>query len=190
MALIESSVSTSDDSFRSNRDGMLALIERVHRYQRRTVETSARARARYEKRGQLLPRERLALLLDTGSAFLELSTLCGLGYDTPDLEKSVSGGGVITGLGFVSGIRCAIDVSDSGIDAGAVQPFGLEKQMRVQEIALTHRLPYVQLVESAGANLMQYQVGDSLRGGGLRRKNPGQAADTSATESSATRAER
>ena len=117
----------------------------------------------------MLPRERLSLLLDPGTPFLELSTLAGLGLDNPDQEKSVPGGGVIAGIGFVSGIRCMVLASDSGIDAGALQPMGLDKILRVQELALENKLPYVQLVESAGANLMAYRVEDFIRGGGTFR---------------------
>ena len=148
---------------------MLALIERVQTYRRRAIGKSAASRERFEKRGQLLPRERVALLLDYGTPFLELSPLAGLGLDTPDLEKSVPGGGVISGIGFVSGVRCMVSASDSGIDAGALQPMGLDKQLRVQELALENKLPFVQLVESAGANLMTYRVEDFVRGGGLFR---------------------
>ena len=169
MARIESSLSLRDDSFQSNRAGMLALLERVRLFERRTVEKSAASRERFEKRGQLLPRERLALLLDPGAPFIELSSLAGLGLDNPDLEKSVPGGGVIGGIGVVSGIRCMINVSDSGIDAGALQPMGLDKQLRIQEIAIENQLPYVQLVESAGANLMAYRVEEFVRGGNLFR---------------------
>ena len=108
-------------------------------------------RRRLEEGGKLLPRERLSLLLDPGTPFLELSSLAGLGLDNQDLDKSVPGGGVIAGIGTVSGMHCMINASDSGIDAGALQPMGLDKQLRVQEIALENKLPYVQLVESAGA---------------------------------------
>ena len=169
MARIESSLSPSSEAFIGNRKGMLALIERVRTYQRRTIEKSAASRARFEKRGQLLPRERLSLLLDPGTPFLELSQLAGLGLDNPDLDKSVPGGGVIAGIGIVSGIRCMINASDSGIDAGALQPMGLDKQLRIQELALENKLPYVQLVESAGANLMAYRVEEFVRGGNLFR---------------------
>jgi geranyl-CoA carboxylase beta subunit len=169
MAQIESNLSSSGEAFRAHRDGMLALIERVRTYQRRAVEKSAESRARFEKRGQLLPRERLSLLLDPGTSFLELSPLAGLGLDSPDLDKSVPGGGVIAGIGIVSGVRCMINASDSGIDAGALQPMGLDKQLRIQELALENKLPYVQLVESAGANLMAYRVEEFVRGGNLFR---------------------
>jgi geranyl-CoA carboxylase beta subunit len=169
MALIESNLSPSSAAFAAQRDGMLALIERVRSCEKRAVEKSAASRERFEKRGQLLPRERLSLLLDPGTPFLELSTLAGLGLDNPDLDKSVPGGGVIAGIGYVSGIRCMINASDSGIDAGALQPMGLDKQLRIQELALENKLPYVQLVESAGANLMAYRVEEFVRGGGLFR---------------------
>ncbi|PUE11883.1 acetyl-CoA carboxylase carboxyltransferase subunit [Limnohabitans sp. T6-5] len=165
MAHIESTVSVSSPAFVANREQMLALLAQVRAYEQRTHTKSAASRERFEKRQQLLPRERLALLLDPGAPFLELSTLAGLGLDTPDLARSVPGGGVIAGIGFVSGIRCMVLASDSGIDAGALQPMGLDKLLRVQEIALDNKLPYVQLVESAGANLMTYRVEDFVRGG-------------------------
>jgi geranyl-CoA carboxylase beta subunit len=169
MATIESTISTGSEAFKANREGMRALIERVRGYEQRSVATSARSRERFEKRGQLLPRERLSLLLDPGTPFLEISSLAGLGLDNPDLEKSVPGGGVIAGIGWVSGVRVMVNASDSGIDAGALQPMGIPKQLRIQELALENKLPYVQLVESAGANLMTYKVEEFITGGTLFR---------------------
>ena len=148
---------------------MLELLSRLRMLEQRTRDASAASKARFEKRGQLLPRERLALLLDPGSSFLELCTLTGYRMDTADGDKSVPGGGVIAGIGYVSGTRCMVAVSDSGIDAGALQPRGLDKQLRVQEVALENKLPYVQLLESAGANLMAYRVEEFVRGGNLFR---------------------
>ena len=169
MAKILSSVSPASETFRANRQGMLDLLGQLEEIEARTRAASERSRARFEKRHQLLPRDRVALLLDPGRPFVELSKLAGYGLDQPDLEKSVPGGGVIAGIGYVSGVRCMISASDSGIAAGALQPMGLEKQLRVQEIALENKLPYVQLVESAGANLMAYRVEDFIRGGSLFR---------------------
>ena len=169
MAVIESTISTSSESFQANRDGMLALIERVRTVEKRTIAASAKSRERFEKRGQLLPRDRLALLLDPGAPFLELCTLAGFGMDKADPEKSVPGGGIVAGIGVVSGIRCMVSASDSGIDAGALQPMGLDKALRVQELVLANKLPFIQLVESAGANLMQYRVEDFVRGGSTFR---------------------
>src|SRR3989440_8180657 len=169
MALIESTIAPHNDAYKANRDGMLALISRMRSLEERTRAASAAAKDRFHKRGQLLPRERVALVLDPGSPFIELSTLTGYMFDIPDLEKSVPGGGVIAGIGFVSGVRCMVSANDSGIDAGALQPFGLDKTLRVQELALENKLPYVQLVESAGANLLRYRVEDFIRGGNIFR---------------------
>ncbi len=169
MTPIESTVSAASEAFQANRQHMLALLGRVQAAEQRARDASAAARARFERRGQLLPRERLALLLDPDAPFLELCTLAGLGLDTDDLERSVPGGGLIAGIGFVSGVRCMVLASDSGIDAGALQPMGLDKLLRVQELALENRLPYLQLVESAGANLLSYRVEDFIRGGSTFR---------------------
>ncbi|RJF95457.1 acyl-CoA carboxylase subunit beta [Noviherbaspirillum saxi] len=169
MAIIETNISTSSETFQSSRDGMLSLLGKVRKLEERTRRASAASKSRFEKRAQLLPRERLSLLLDHGTPFLELSTLTGYCMDNTDPDKSVPGGGVIAGIGYVSGVRCMISASDSGIDAGALQPKGLDKQLRVQELALENKLPYIQLVESAGANLMAYRVEEFVRGGNLFR---------------------
>ena len=169
MPQIESTIALSSPSFAVNRTHMLALLDKVRQSEQRARDKSALSRERFEKRQQLLPRERLALLLDAGAPFLELCTLAGFGLDTPDPDKSVPGGGVIAGIGYVSGVRCMVMASDSGIDAGALQPKGLDKLLRVQELTLENKLPYVQLVESAGANLMTYKVEDFVRGGSTFR---------------------
>ena len=169
MAAIESNISPSSDTFQANREAMLGLLSRVRELEERTRRASAKSAEKFEKRGQLLPRQRVALLLDHGAPFLELSTLAGYCLDKPDPGQSVPGGGLICGIGYVAGVRCMINASDSGIDAGALQPKGLDKVLRVQEIALENKLPYIQLVESAGANLMTYRVEEFVRGGNLFR---------------------
>src|SRR5712672_1109272 len=169
MAIIESTIVPSSDAFKANRTGMLALISRMRGLEQRARAASAAAKDRFHKRGQLLPRERVALVLDPGSPFIELSTLAGYMFDVPDADRSVAGGGVIAGIGYVSGVRCMVSANDSGIDAGALQPYGLDKTLRVQELALENKLPYVQLVESAGANLLRYRVEDFVRGGNIFR---------------------
>jgi geranyl-CoA carboxylase beta subunit len=169
MSVIESTIFPASDAFKANRDGMLAMIARIRALEERTRAASAAAKERFHKRGQLLPRERVGLVLDPGTPFLELCTLTGYMFDVNDAAKSVPGGGLIAGIGFVSGIRCMVSANDSGIDAGALQPYGLDKTIRVQEIALENKLPYVQLVESAGANLLKYRVEDFVRGGNIFR---------------------
>lgn len=151
------------------REAMLARIAQLRALEDRAAQASARSKPVFEKRGQLLPRERLGLLLDPGAPFLPLCSLAGFLQDTKDPEKSVPGGGMVAGIGFISGVRCMVVASDSGIEAGAIQPRGLEKILRVQEMALENRLPFVHLVESAGANLTKYQVEGFVLGGGLFR---------------------
>lgn len=169
MTILESSLSAAGDEYQRNRHAALESLEALRAIERRVRDASSSCRERFERRHQLLPRERLALLLDSESPFLELSTLAGYRLDKDDPETSVPGGGVITGIGSVAGVRCVVNVSDSGIDAGALQPMGLDKQLRAQQIALDNRLPFVQLVESAGANLLEYRVEDFIRGGALFR---------------------
>ncbi|MBL8943899.1 MAG: acyl-CoA carboxylase subunit beta, partial [Myxococcales bacterium] len=125
---------------------------------------SARQAAKFAKRGQLLPRDRVAAVLDRGAPFLELSTLAGYKMHDDDGAGDIAGGGNIAGIGFVAGKRCLISASDSAIKGGAVSPMGLRKSLRAQEIATLHRLPCLSLVESAGANLL-YQSELFVEGG-------------------------
>ena len=95
MAILESTIAPSSDAYKANRAGMLALISRMRTLEERTRAASAAAKDRFHKRGQLLPRERVALVLDPGAPFIELSTLAGYMFDVPDADKSVPGGGLI-----------------------------------------------------------------------------------------------
>ena len=151
------------------RTALAARLDALRALEDRAAAASARSLPQFDKRGQLLPRQRVALLLDVGAPWLPLCTLAGYLQDVKDPAKSVPGGGMIAGIGFVSGVRCMVVASDSGIEAGAIQPMGLEKILRVQEIALRERLPFVHLVESAGANLMRYRVEGFVHGGMLFR---------------------
>ena len=151
------------------REAMLARIAQLRALEERAAAASARSKPVFDKRGQLLPRERVALLLDAGAPYLPLCSLAGFMQDTKDPAESVPGGGIVAGIGFVSGVRCMVVASDSGIDAGAIQPMGLDKILRVQELALQNKLPFIHLVESAGANLMRYRVEGFVHGGALFR---------------------
>ena len=154
---------------RQRRESMLQRVAQLRALERRAAARSGEARAQFERRGQLLPRERVGLLLDAGRPFLPLCTLAGYLQDEADPAASVPGGGLLAGIGFVSGVRCMVVASDSGIAAGALQPMGLEKMLRMQEIALAHRLPFVHLLESAGADLVRYRVEEFVRAGALLR---------------------
>jgi geranyl-CoA carboxylase beta subunit len=169
MPRLDSRVDPGGAAFAQRRDGMLALVARLRDHEARTVAASARAKPLFDARDQLLPRERVARLLDAGAPWLELSTIAGLGMDGRDDATSVPGAGVICGIGFVGGVRCVVNASDSGIAAGAIQSMGRQKILRAQEIALQNRLPYLQLIESAGANLLEYQVDGFIEGGRIFR---------------------
>lgn len=165
MPVIESRIDPTGASFAQRRAGMLEQVARMRALEARTAAASARSQPLFERRGQLLPRERVARLLDPGAPWLELSSLAGWLCDDPDPQTSVPGGGMINGIGTIGGTRCVVTASDAGIDAGAIQHMGREKLLRSQEIALENRLPFVQLIESAGANLLKYQVEGFVHGG-------------------------
>jgi geranyl-CoA carboxylase beta subunit len=128
---------------------------------------SEAARPRFDKRGQLLPRDRLAALLDAGSPFLEIGNMAGYLVDDADPETSVPGATQLCEIGFIEGVRCMVQVDDSGINAGAMTRTSTRKGCRVMDIALQQKLPFVHLVESAGANLLEYEVEMWMVGGGI-----------------------
>lgn len=164
-----SQVVRDSESFARNRAAMLDLVEQLRALEARPVALSEKRRDRMEARGQITPRDRLALLLDPGMPFLQLHNLAGYQVDSDDPETSVPGASVIIGIGFVSGVRCMIVVDDSGIKAGAMVEMTAAAFLSAQEMALKQNLPFVHLVESAGANLMEYKVELWANGGKLFR---------------------
>ncbi|KAI9453337.1 carboxyl transferase [Russula earlei] len=110
----------------------------------------AKAAERMRSKGKKLPRERLALLLDPHSPFLELSPLAA--HDLYPGE-SVPGAGIITGVGRISGRECVIVINDATVKGGSYYPLTVKKHLRAQEIAREHGLPCVYIVESGGAAL-------------------------------------
>lgn len=164
MAVITSKISPDSDAFRQNRKDMLAKIEGVRALEQKVRDTSNAKADLFAKRGQLTPRDRIDLLLDKGSPFLELQTLAGLGMHDDDGKDSIMGGGAIIGIGYVEGVRCMINASDSGIKGGTVAPMGMKKSLRAQDIAMKQKLPRISLIESGGANL-KYQADLFVEGG-------------------------
>lgn len=154
MPVIESQADVRSETYENNRQQMLETIEAFRALEQAVRDASARKADKFEKRGQLLPRERIARLLDPGSPFLELSTLAGYKMHDDDGGKNIAGGGNIIGIGFVSGRRCLVTANDSAIKGGSISPMGLRKSLRAQEIALKNRLPVISLIESGGANLL------------------------------------
>lgn len=166
MPELDTAVIPESEPFQANRARHLELIEEFRALEAKVQAASDRSAEKFRKRGQLPPRERVGLLLDRDQPFLELSTLAGLGLHEDDGREKVYGGGVIAGIGFVSGVRCMIVASDSGIKGGAAHPKGVEKSIRAQTVALENRLPFIQLVESAGANLL-LQAEQFVQGGAV-----------------------
>ena len=166
MPALTSSVVAETAAFGANRSAHLQLIEQFRDLEKRVRDNSSRSEAKFRDRGQILPRERINLLLDRDAPFLELSSLCGLGMHDDDGGDNILGGGTIAGIGFIAGVRCMISASDAGIKGGALQPSGIDKIIRAQTIALENKLPFVQLVESAGGNLLQ-QAEIFVKAGGV-----------------------
>ncbi len=167
MTVFNSRINPKSDSFRRNREQMLTHIEHLQRLNRRGAMISEQRRPRFEERGQLTPRERLARLLDPGMPFMAIGNLAGYLLDTPDPEKSIPGSTIIAGIGFISGVRCVVVVDDSGIQAGSLTQAGGYRITRAEEIALQQKLPFVHLVESAGGDLLNYTVEGFSNGGAL-----------------------
>ncbi|MEM6618193.1 MAG: carboxyl transferase domain-containing protein [Pseudomonadota bacterium] len=153
--------------YASNRDAMLAAVADLCALEDRTAAASAQRNARFAERGQTPPRERLARLLDPGAPYLPLHRMAGYLADTDDPEKTLPGATFIGGIGYVSGIRAMVVVDDSGIRAGALAPYALQAMLSFLAIAQRQKLPFIHLVESAGANLMDYRVEDWAHGGGV-----------------------
>jgi len=164
MPTLSSRLNPASAAFQANAVRMRERLDEVLALQAQVVVASAARRETFEARGQLLPRERVARLLDRGSDFLELSPLAGLGMHDDDGRKSVLGGGSIVGIGTVCGKRVLINANDSALKGGTIVPMGLKKALRAQEIAREHKLPLISLVESGGANLL-YQADIFVEGG-------------------------
>ena len=163
MAVIESRIDGGSEAFQRNRDDMLACLAEVRAVEQRVRDTETGQTARFRKRNQLLPRERINLMLDRGSPFLEICSLAGYRMHD-DKDGSLAGGNTITGIGYVNGVRCMLSASNSAIKGGTITPWGMRKSLRIQEIALQQKLPLVSLVESGGANLL-YQAEMFIDGG-------------------------
>ncbi|MEK1909436.1 MAG: geranyl-CoA carboxylase subunit beta [Pseudomonas chlororaphis] len=152
MPVIQSQLDPHSPQFQQNREAMLAGIAQIRQLEQNLLAKAAEAKAKFEKRGQLLPRERLNLLLDAGAPFLELASLAGYKLHD-DKDGSQAGGGLIAGIGYVSGVRVLVVANNSAIKGGTISPSGLKKSLRLQQIAMENKLPVVTLAESGGANL-------------------------------------
>ncbi|MFL2827245.1 MAG: carboxyl transferase domain-containing protein, partial [Paracoccaceae bacterium] len=167
MATFLTKIQKNTSSFKANIKDHMTLIDEMRSLEKRTIEKSEQRKPRFRERGQLTPRERLSALLDPGLPFLELFNFAGYLVDDQNPDTSYPGANMIMGVGFINGTRCFIWVDDSGINAGATTTQSMEKGLAGITMAKRQKLPFVHLVESAGANLMAYTVELWAKGGGL-----------------------
>jgi acetyl-CoA carboxylase carboxyltransferase component len=148
MPVLTSNLDTADESYADNRRAQLAALAELDR-QLDLVRAGGGERyaQRHHDRGRLLARERLELLLDRDSPFLELSSLAAWG------TRFTVGASILTGIGVVSGAECVIIAHDPTVRGGSMNPYTLRKNLRALDIAQRSRLPVVYLVESGGADL-------------------------------------
>jgi 3-methylcrotonyl-CoA carboxylase beta subunit len=150
MAKIASKIDVRSAEFAENRAAMHGLVENLRDLQRRNAAGgSAAARDKHIRAGKLLARERIDVLLDPGSPFLELSALAAHGVYGEDLP----GAGLVTGIGRVSNRECMIVANDPTVKGGTYYPLTVKKHLRAQEVAAENSLPCIYLVESGGAFL-------------------------------------
>src|SRR6185503_10555002 len=148
MEVLRTNVDTRSETYRQNRDGFLEQITLL-------TEQLARARAgggekyvkRHLERGKLMARERIELLLDRDSPFLEIAPLCA--WDT----EFALGGSLISGIGVVSGVECVLTANEPTIKGGSINPYTAIKTGRTMEICAQNRMPIINLTESGGADL-------------------------------------
>ncbi len=146
--VLRSRIDPRSDSFLANRDAMQSLWDQVADQLAQVPAIGGQRYVdRHRARGKLLVRERIELLVDANTPFLELSPLAAWGTQDP------IGAGVVTGIGVVEGVECAISGSDMTYRGGSVNPTTLAKSSRLYEIARENRLPIIVLNESAGADL-------------------------------------
>ncbi len=163
MPIIESKIDTGSSQFKQNREDMLKRVAEFRAIEQKGRDEEESKRAKFHERGQLLPRERVHLMLDRGSPWLELCTLAGYKHHD-DKDGSLAGGNTIIGIGYVSGTRCMVSASNFAIKGGTMTPWGVQKGLRVQEISFDQKLPTVSMIESGGANLL-YQAEVFIPGG-------------------------
>ncbi|MFC5061078.1 acyl-CoA carboxylase subunit beta [Actinomycetospora atypica] len=148
MAVLNSLLDTSSETYISNRKNQLEVVAALDEQLDLVVAGGGeRYMQRHRDRGKLPVRERLALLLDPDSPFLELSPLAAWGTDF------TVGASILTGIGVVSGVECVVIGHDPTVRGGAMNPYSLRKTLRALEIARLNRLPVINLVESGGADL-------------------------------------
>ncbi len=155
MPVLDTKLNARSADFLANAAVMRGLVDDLNaQIAKANLGGGAAARAKHTGRGKLLPRDRVQMLLDPGTPFLELSPLAALGlYPDRDGSDSAPGAGLIAGIGRVSGVDCMIVCNDATVKGGTYYPLTVKKHLRAQEVAQQNRLPCIYLVDSGGANL-------------------------------------
>jgi 3-methylcrotonyl-CoA carboxylase beta subunit len=155
MTILDTKLNARSADFQANAAAMRAVVDDLKaQIEKATLGGGEAARAKHTARGKLLPRDRVQMLLDPGTPFLELSPLAAMGmYPDRDGSDSAPCAGVIAGIGRVSGVDCMIVCNDATVKGGTYYPLTVKKHLRAQEVAQQNHLPCIYLVDSGGANL-------------------------------------
>src|SRR5215470_3240674 len=171
MAVLPTRIDPRSEAYRVNYDAMVQQVN-VLDEQLALVRAGGGEKyvARHRQRGKLMARERIELLLDRDSPFLELSPLAGWG------TEYALGAGIVTGVGVVSGVECVVSANDPTVKGGATNPITMDKNFRAMEIAEVNRMPLINLAESAGADL-PHQAKIFVPGGRIFKEITNRSAD-------------
>ena len=155
MPQLQTQLNPRSADFQANAALMRGLVDELNQRIAQVQQGGGEAaRAKHQGRGKLLPRERVAELLDPGTPFLEVAPLAAWGmYPDRDGTDSAPAAGLICGIGRVSGVTCMIVCNDATVKGGTYYPLTVKKHLRAQEIAQQNGLPCIYLVDSGGANL-------------------------------------
>ena len=155
MTVLETKLNARSVDFQANAAAMRVQVEDLQVQLAKAAAGGGEvARAKHVARGKLPPRERVQMLLDPGTPFLELAPLAALRmYPDKDGSDSAPGAGVITGIGRVMGVDCMVVCNDATVKGGTYYPMTVKKHLRAQEVAQQNNLPCIYLVDSGGANL-------------------------------------
>ena len=150
MPVLTSQINPRSEAFRASAAWMRSLVDDLNLQLAQVAEGGGgAARAKHVARGKLLPRERVEMLLDPDTPFLELAPLAAHGM----YDGAAPGAGLIAGIGRVSGVECLVVCNDATVKGGTYYPMTVKKHLRAQEVARENRLPCIYLVDSGGANL-------------------------------------
>jgi 3-methylcrotonyl-CoA carboxylase beta subunit len=155
MPVLASKLNPRADDFKANAAAMRTLVDDLNTQLAQIARGGGEAaRAKHTGRGKLLPRERVEMLLDPDTPFLEVAPLAALHmYKERSGNDAAPGAGLIAGIGRVNGVECLVVCNDATVKGGTYFPMTVKKHLRAQEIAIQNRLPCIYLVDSGGANL-------------------------------------